>query len=177
MIVQRFLAIITTIMAATACPVSYAEAPANYWSVNYTGLDFTAANGEVISANGGLLKLGREFTNFFAIEIHGGQVKEGQSNAFGDQFEYRHTAAFGRINLPFNRFNVYLMGGAARVNLDTGLISDNDDFKAAGIGFDFFGSERTAFVLEYITYENDEEVTTDFINVGVKYHFDYAKFR
>lgn len=177
MLVQRFLAIIMAMIAAMACPVSYAEAPANYWSVNYTGLDFTAANGEDISSNGGLFKLGREFTDFFAIEIHGGIAKEGQANAFGDKFEYRHAAAFGRINLPFNRLNVYLMGGAAKVDIDTGLISDDDEFAAGAIGLDFFSSERTAFVLEFIRYENDDDVTTDFLNVGIKYHFDYPGFR
>jgi hypothetical protein len=162
--------------AAIFCLPVFAEPPGNYWGAGYTRISFTAANGEDMSTHGGTLRIGREFFDFFAIEVHAGLGRESQSNAFGDKFEYQQMAAFARLNLPYERFNFYLLGGSATVEIDTGPVTADETFAAGGAGMDFFGSERTALTLEFLRHE-ENDAATDLITIGVKHHFDFTPFR
>lgn len=183
---RSVLAALAGAAALGLCSPAFAQAPGNYWGFGYTGLEYaseftpigaTSSVTEKISTNGGTFKLGREFGKFFAIEAHVGYAKESQANAFGDKFEFAHGAAYARLNLPYERFNFYVMGGQAQADIDVGSFDDDDTYNAGGVGMDFFGSERTAFTLEYLRYQDSDDVEVDLITIGFKHHFNYAGFR
>lgn len=167
-------ALILSLMATTAA----AEQPRQYFAVH--GFEEVASEYEFDldddqGADGDLwrLKLGYQFGRFLAAELHYGFDGTG-----GDEPNLREGAVFGRLQLPYERVNVYALAGAGRVGGDFGEGRETETGPAMGLGIDLFGTERTAVALEYVHYQvGDDDRDYKAVTLGLKHHFDWPSFR
>lgn len=145
----------------------------------YYGLSITSAEADIVGLedNGLGLKLGREFGKFMAIEIHAGTVADSTDNILGDP-ELTYAAAFARLNLPFERVNLYALGGAASINFDFPGFDDTEVDRAVGVGLDLLANPNTAFTIEIMNYGTEDDLDLiEIVNFGFTHRFDFPGLR
>lgn len=145
----------------------------------YYGLSIASVEFDLVGLdNNGLgLKLGREFGKFLAIEVHAGTGAEGTENVLGDP-ELTYSAAFGRLNLPFERVNLYALGGAASINFDFTGFDDTEVDRAVGVGLDLLANPNTAFTIEIMNYGTEDDLDLiEIVNFGFTHRFDFPGLR
>lgn len=150
-----------------------AERPAQYWGITVGDYTFEHDDGDVTDITNAGLKGGYRLSRFFALEAHAGRSNSGSSNIV-ERPDLVYGAAFGRLDLPFERVNIYLLAGGATVSFDIGDGNDRESDVAAGLGIELFGSERTALTLDYMNYADG---LYDGISVGFVHHFNWPPFR
>lgn len=181
------------LILAVGTSVAFADRPNQYFGVNGFGpvaseakvkLEADIDDGAAVvsgesSGDVWRLKFGYEFHKFLGAEAHYGFSSNGDDTL-------REGALFGRFQLPFERLDVYFLAGAGRVGFSEGAYGP-----AAGVGIDFYGTERTALTLEYVHYElsdidadldgNEDRVDVDgeysAVTLGFTHHFDWPAFR
>lgn len=152
----------------------YADDSKFYYGLGLAGADFELASGNEISTHGLHFKLGREFGRFLSIETHLGLSADSTDNLLGDA-ELMYGGAFARLNLPFEKVNLYVLGGASTVKYSFSGLEDTESEAASGFGVDLFGNERTALTIEFLRYGTDN--TLDIISVGYMYRFEFPGLR
>lgn len=149
-----------------------------YYGLSLTANEFEAAG---VDMNGLGLKLGREFTQFFSVEIHSGIAADSTNNILGDP-ELTYSAAFARLNLPFERVSLYVLGGAATMDFDIPGFDDIVDAgeidRAAGFGMDLLANENTALTIEVVYYGNEDNLDEiEFLHFGYTHRFEFPGLR
>jgi opacity protein-like surface antigen len=127
----------------------------------------------------GILKLGYELANTFALELQYGAGFD--DDELNDQMYEVDAlgAAFLRISSggSFSDVRLYLLVGYAQTELkiDDVAPTDNDKYDgfAWGIGAEEFlkSVKDLAFVAEYLRYYDRDEVNIDAITLGFRYKF------
>lgn len=146
-----------------------------YWGIGYGSGDLETEGGFGLDTHGLGLKFGREFGQYISFEAHMGSGADSSENILRDP-EVSYGAAFLRMNLPFERVNLYAVGGLSRVSIDGGGAGNgSDEERAVGVGIDLFGSEVTALTIEKIRYGSD--TTFDVLSVGITRRFDWPGLR
>lgn len=164
--------------ALAAMPiVAGADRPPQYFGINggWYEIDTDApfeADGEFAN-----LRLGYELGRFLAFEARFGLELGNEASVAGTKVDPRMGAVFARLNLPFERVDLYFLGGAGRVSFNDGTGREREEWPAGGIGIELYGSERTAIVLEGVRYEGDDDGDYKAITLGFKHHFDWPRFR
>lgn len=168
---------------AFLCLVSFASAPAAAAGPDqYLGISVGAYEAEPPGASGERsetdvsMRLGYHFSDFVGVE---GRLGANAANIAGDDNSGRpateYAGLFLRLDLPFDRTNVYLLLGGAAVTFDGESVdSDEKDPVAGGLGIELYGSRDTAVVLEYMRYAED---SYQGIGLGLKHHFGMPSFR
>lgn len=163
--------------ALAAAPLAAsAERPPQYFGFNggWYELETDApfeADGDLVN-----LRLGYELGRFLAFEARLG-MGTGGANVGGTDLDTRMGAAYVRLNLPFEGVDVYALGGAARLSFNDGTGRQAEEWPAAGIGIELYGSERTGVVLEAVRYEGGDDGDYKALTLGFKRHFDWPQFR
>lgn len=129
------------------------------------------ADGEFVN-----LRLGFELGRFLGFEARFG-MDTGRTQVGGTHLDTRMGAAFARLNLPFEGVDVYALGGAGRVSFNDGTGRTREEWPAAGLGIELYGSERTAIVFEAVRYEGDDDGDYKAFTLGFKRHFNWPQFR
>lgn len=145
----------------------------------YYGLSITSAEADVVGMeNNGLgLKFGREFGKFMAIEAHAGTVADSSENLLGDP-QLTYSGAFFRLNLPFERVNLYVLGGAASMSFDVAGFDDDELDRAVGVGIDLLASENSALTIELMNYGTEDDMDIiEIANFGFTHRFDFPELR
>lgn len=164
--------------ALAAMPiVAGADRPPQYFGINggWYEIDTDApfdADGEFAN-----LRLGYELGRFVAFEARFGLELGNEASVAGTKVDPRMGAVFARLNLPFERVDVYFLGGAGRVSFNDGTGRQREEWPAGGIGIELYGSERTGVVLEGVRYEGGDDGDYKAITLGFKHHFNWPRFR
>jgi hypothetical protein len=145
-----------------------------YYGLGWAGADFELASGQEITSHGPHFKLGRELGRFLSIETHLGLSADDTNNLLGDP-EIMYGAAFVRLNLPFEKINLYVMGGASTVKYNFSGLEDTESEAAGGFGLDLFANERTALTIEFMRYGVDN--TLDITSIGFMHRFEFPGLR
>ncbi len=152
-----------------------AQTPRNYFGVFFNDAQLEASSGEEI--DGGNLggKLGYTINRWLGAEAHAG------ADFFNDNDDFNHTevgyvAAFMRLNLPYERINIFGLAGLASVKGDYGSQYD-DHFTdgAFGLGVELFGTKRTALSIQFMQYGIDDRYKS--FGLGIVHHFDWPAYR
>lgn len=164
--------------ALAAMPLAaLAERPPQYFGINggwfevQTDAPFED-DGEFVN-----VRLGYELGRFLAFEARFGMDTGSAKTSAGTYLDTRQGAVFARLNLPFEGVDVYALGGAGRVSFNDDTGRNAEEWPAAGLGIELYGSERTAVVLEAVRYEGDDEGDYKAYTLGFKRHFNWPQFR
>ncbi|HEX7027558.1 MAG TPA: outer membrane beta-barrel protein [Gammaproteobacteria bacterium] len=145
-----------------------------YYGLSLTSTDFELAG---VESNGIGFKLGREFGKYIMIEAHIGNSSESSDNLLGDP-DLTYSGAFLRLNLPFERMNIYVVGGAASINANLTGFDDSEVDRAVGFGFDLLASENSALTIEVIDYGTEDELELiETVQLGFTHRFDFPGLR
>ena len=164
----------TAILALSLCLTGPAIADSKfYFGVNWGEGDLVNVG---IEPSGIGFKFGREFGKFLAVEVHAA------SSALKSKYILRDPdvtviGAFGRLNIPFKRVNIYALGGQSKVEYDSGTLSADDVENAFGFGVDLLASEDSMLTLESMTYNRDNALEFKVTNLGFTHRFDFWGFR
>ncbi len=149
-----------------------AERPPQYWGVSLGQFELDDAGGNVTDTVNLGLQAGYKFTRFLGIEARGG-FESGDTSGALDEPDLQYGGGFVRLDLPYERVNVYLLLGGGQVNYDTVNGNVSESGPAGAIGIELFGSERSAVSLEYVRYAGDD-TTYDGLSLGFVHHFNWA---
>lgn len=167
---------VAAVLMISFCCIGQAQADDSRF---YYGLSIASIEADVLGIdNNGLgLKFGREFGKYLAIEVHAGTGAESADTVLGDP-ELTYSAAFARLNLPFERVNLYAMAGAASINIDFPGFDDSEVDRAVGFGIDLLANPNNALTIEILHYgTQDEQDLIDVVNFGFTHRFDFPGLR
>lgn len=150
-----------------------AERPPQYWGVSVGTFDLDDTNGNVTEITNAGFQLGYQSLSFLGAELRGG-FESGDTSGALDDPSLAYGGVFARLQIPYERVNVYALVGGGSVSFDNGAGSGEiHSGPAGGIGIEIFGSERSALSLEYIRYSSDD-TTYDGLSLGFVHHFNWA---
>lgn len=150
-----------------------AEKPAQYFGVSVGDYELEDEDNNLTETTNIGVKGGYRFSPFLAVELHAGSESGGASGAL-DEPNALYGGAFVRLDLPFERVNLYLLAGGAGVEYDVGTETESQSGAAGGVGIELYGSERTAITFEYMNYA---EEAYEGVSVGLVHHFDWPRLR
>lgn len=162
---------------SVVCAPAVAAGPNQYVGLSLGGFDAEPPGASGDSSETDVsLRLGYHFSDFVGVE---GRLGTNAANIEGDDDAGRpiteYAGLFLRLDLPFEKTNVYVLLGGSSVRFDDESVdSDDKDPVAGGIGIELYGSEDTALVLEYMTYAED---SYQGVGLGFKHHFNMPSFR
>jgi len=163
--------LLATPAIATAQPP--APVPAQYWGVNIGDFDFTN-NGASGNSTAIGLRGGYHFSDFLGVELRGGFDTGGDKGGLQESPDVIHGGAYVRLDLPFERVNVFFLGGTSVVRYDSVNGTKDTSDVSGGIGIELYGSDRTALTLDYMNYSDG---AYEGVSLGLVHHFDWPRFR
>lgn len=166
--------IILTLVLTLLSVQAFAEPPRQYFGVHYSDAQFRPDKGGSVDTLNINAKLGYVVNKYMGAELHvGTDVSNDSGSLEANSFQY--FAALARGNLPFHRVNVYGLLGLASVNADVRNIDGSYTGASLGAGIELYGTEATAFSIEYMQYGFEDVYRT--LGVGIIHHFDWPSFR
>ncbi|MDQ7074262.1 MAG: porin family protein [Gammaproteobacteria bacterium] len=127
------------------------------------------------------LRLGYHFADYLAVEGHVGWGSD-NTGVLLKSPNSRYASLFLRLDLPYDRVNLYLLAGGSYFESDvattTAIKKGNETSPAYGVGIELFGNRDTALTLEISRYlQNTVEDRYDSIGVGFVTHFGWPRLR
>ncbi len=159
-------------MLVAAPQGALAERPPQYWGVSLGTFELEDPNGNITETTNVGLQAGYKFTSFVGLEARGG-FESGETSGALDEPELTYGGGFVRVDIPYERVNLYVLLGGGQVTYDTASGDVSESGPAGGVGIELFGSERSAVSLEYINYSSDD-TTYDGLSIGFVHHFNWA---
>lgn len=164
--------------------IATADAPQNYWGMGIDGLDLEETQagvlpgGPELDMNGFNLRYGFWFPfDLIGVEIRIGNLAE-ESGTIVEDPEVRYAFGMGKVNIPFETVNLYVMGGVSKAYYDFNGVEDDDEDVVGGIGIELLGSETTGFTIEFLKYGvDDDAVEGKVITLGFNHRFELPGFR
>jgi len=137
----------------------------------YLGAGFT--DGSVNITNGGDKSLGTvsgvvglQLADFIGVELALGTGSD-QTGSILSEPLVTYQAALLRVGYRWNRTGVYLLGGQARLDVDSQLNNTNAG-NAFGFGINMFGNETTSLNFNYLDIDGGAFSTT---TIGFQHYF------
>lgn len=168
--------------------IAIADAPQNYWGMGIDGADFEAVDADGLTLmgipdrdmNGFNLRYGFWFPfDLIGVEIRLGRNSEQTGTLVGDP-EVGYIFGMGKVNIPFETVNLYVMGGISKVNYDFASTSQerNEEDIVGGVGIELLGSETTGWTVEFLKFGvDDDAVEGEIITFGFNHRFELPGFR
>jgi opacity protein-like surface antigen len=166
--------------------VAVADAPQNYWGMGIDGVDFEGmtTDGRTLMGsaerdmNGFNLRYGFWLPfDLIGVEVRIGNIAEESGTMVGDP-EVRYVFGMGKLNLPFERVNLYVLGGVSKVYYDFAGREQDDEDVVGGVGIELLGSETTGLTIEFLKYGvNDDDIEGEIITIGFNHRFELPGFR
>jgi len=159
--------------------VAEAPRPNSYIGFNVASSELSGATLGTVAMSNLNLRLGYHFADFFAVESHLGWGSD-NTGVLLKSPNSRYASLFLRLNLPFERVNVYLLAGGSYFETDvvttTAAKQGNETSPAYGLGIELFGNRDTALTLELARYlDSATQDRYDSVGVGFVTHFDWPR--
>lgn len=158
--------------------IAAADAPQNYWGMGVDGVDLADASGAELDMNGFNFRYGFWFPfDLIGVEVRIGSIAEETGTIVGDP-ELRYAFGLGKLNIPFETVNLYVMGGISLAYYDfAGTESDDEDI-VAGVGIELLGTETTGLTIEFLKYGMDDgAIEGEVMTIGFNHRFELPGFR
>jgi len=132
--------------------------------------------------DGGMIKFGYDFSNYFAIETHLGTstTNDDLAPTYTVGIDYLGFAG-ARFNLRYDHLTLYGLAGAGFTRITEKTPATTYETSkigpAYGVGLDFYGSKTTSISIAYIQYLDETDVNISSFQIGVKFYFDKPKIQ
>lgn len=110
--------------------------------------------------------IGLQLLDFIGIELEVGAASD-QVNSMLSEPLVQYQSAMLRLGYRWDRTGVYLLGGQARLDVDSSL-NPTDSGNAIGGGINLFGNETTALNLHVLRFDEGAFTTA---TIGFQYYF------
>lgn len=110
--------------------------------------------------------IGLQLLDFIGIELEVGAASD-QVNSVLSEPLVQYQSAMLRLGYRWDRTGVYLLGGQARLDVDSSL-NPTDSGNAIGGGINLFGNETTALNLHVLRFDEGAFTTA---TIGFQYYF------
>jgi len=147
-----------------------ADSPRSYFGIFYSDAQFDPDKGASSDYSNLNFKLGYDVSSYLGAELHLGTNVSTDSDRASDA---TYAAALIRGDIPLKHVNLYGLVGFGSVKADTPFFDDSYSDLAYGFGIEMFGTESTAFSIEYMQYGVDDIYKT--LGVGIVHHFDWPR--
>lgn len=137
----------------------------------YIGAGFS--DGSVDIANGGDKSLGTisasvglQLLDFISVEFAAGTASD-QTDSIVSEPLVSYQAALLRLGYRWDRAGVYVLGGQARLDIDS-QFNNSDAGNAFGFGINLFGNETTALNFQVLDFDDGAFTIA---TIGFQYYF------
>jgi len=137
-----------------------------YFGIGFTDGSIEMANTDDKSLGTVNATLGFQLLDFVGIELEVGSASD-QAGSIISEPLVQYQAALLRLGYRWDRAGFYLLGGQARLDVDSSLNS-TDAGTAFGLGMNLFGSETTALNLHVLNIDDGKFTTA---SIGFQYYF------
>lgn len=188
--IRNILLLLLALGSTSAAYAAEGGRSAWYFGLNATSFDFERSGlfNHSYNTHGYMGILGVDLGPYLAIEARGGQG-DSDKDANGLSLQAREvTAAYGRLNLPLDngKVVVYALGGFASINVkgELGAVTHSKTISGSsyGAGIELYGSQNTAFTVEYMRYLAnykyvdaslvlDDKFDVNAVSFGIVHHF------
>lgn len=165
---RRLLSCVILSLSLAAGSIAHAQS-AN--STLYYGLGFAESDirvpdeaDESLGTLSGLI--GWQFSDYFGVQVNLG-VASDESESILTEPLVSYAAALVRIGYRWDRVGVYLLGGAAGLDIDSDIV-ESDEGGAFGIGINLFGNETTSLNVNYLNIDDGAFTST---TIGFQHYF------
>jgi len=110
--------------------------------------------------------LGLQLLEYLGVELAIGSGSD-QTGSIISEPLVQYQAALLRLGYQWDRVGVYVLGGQARLDIDTSLNNSNSG-NALGFGINLFGSETTALNFHVLNFDEGAFTTA---TIGFQYYF------
>ncbi|HEY3486758.1 MAG TPA: outer membrane beta-barrel protein [Gammaproteobacteria bacterium] len=165
--------------ALWTCPLSvFADAPQNYWGMSYEGIDLEETAGTELDMNGFSVRYGLWFPfDLIAVEARIGFASEESGDIVGDPI-IKNYMGLAKANLPFEKVNLYAMGGVSKTYYNFDGVETDDDDVVGGMGIELLASETSGLTIEFLRYGVDEaDLEGTILSIGFNHRFELPGFR
>ena len=121
-------------------------------------------------------KFGREFGKYIAVELSASIAADDAEDIFKGP-EVKAVGGYLRLNLPLNRVNLYVLGGASRVQYDIPNPNLKDTEQAGGFGIDLLANEDNMLTIERVVYNYDSVLEYSVVHIGFTHRFNFSGLR
>jgi hypothetical protein len=154
-----------------------ADAPQNYFGMGIDSTDFDIVTGER-EMSGFNVRYGLWFPfDLIAVEVRIGAATETTNNLAGDP-QVRYALGLGKVNLPFEKVNLYAMGGVSKVLYNFGGVETDEEDIAGGVGIELLATETSGLTIEYLRYGiDDDPIDATVLTFGFNHRFGLPGLR
>ena len=110
--------------------------------------------------------VGLQLLDFLGVELEAGAASD-QVNSMLSEPQVQYQSAMLRLGYRWDRAAVYVLGGQARLDIDSDL-NNTDSGNAIGLGLNLFGNETTALNLHVLRFDEGAFTTA---TIGFQYYF------
>ncbi len=110
--------------------------------------------------------IGFQLLDFVGVELEVGAASDQVGSMLSEPL-VQYQAALLRLGYRWDRAGIYVLGGQARLDIDSSL-NNSDSGNAVGFGINLFGNEHTALNLHVLRM--DEGAFTS-ATIGFQYYF------
>lgn len=170
---RRLISCLILSLGLTAGSIAHAQGGN---STVYYGLGFAESNIDLPDGSGGNLEddlgtlsalVGWQFSDYFGVQLNLG-VASDEADSFLTEPLVSYAAALLRVGFRWDRVGVYLLGGTAGLAVDSGLIDDEEQGDAFGIGINLFGNETTSLNFNYLNIDDGAFTSA---TIGFQHYF------
>lgn len=146
------------------------ELPRQYFGISGSDAQLDVSDGvaDLGSLNG---KFGYMVNRFVGTELHMGTSVTIDGSSV-DAPSLHFVAPLLRLNLPFEKVNLYSLVGVASVRNNFSATEHYSDL-SFGFGMELYGTRSTALSFEYMRYGIDDVYKT--FGLGIVHYFDWPK--
>lgn len=137
-----------------------------YYGAGFTDGSVDVANGDDRSLGTVSAVLGLQFLDFLGVELAVGSGSDQSGSILSDPL-VTYQAVLLRLGYRWDRTGVYLLGGQARLDVDSDL-NNTDAGNAIGFGINLFGSEHTSLNFNFLNIDDGAFSTA---TIGFQYYF------
>jgi hypothetical protein len=148
----------------------FADSPRQYFGIFLSDAQFDPDKGSNTDYGNLNIKFGYDLTSFLGVELQAGTNVSTDNDKAGDT---NYAAGFIRGDLPYKFVNLYGLVGYGTVTADTPSFDDSVSDLAYGVGLELYGTDTTAFSIEYMQYGVDDIYKT--FGVGIVHHFNWPR--
>lgn len=110
--------------------------------------------------------VGLQLLDYIGVELQAGAASD-QVDSMLSEPQVQYQAAMLRLGYRWDRTAIYLLGGQARLDIDSDL-NNTDAGNVMGIGINLFGNETTALNMHVLRFDEGAFTTA---TIGFQYYF------
>lgn len=137
-----------------------------YYGAGFTDGSVDIANGSDKSLGTVSAVIGLQLADFIGVEFAAGSGSDQTGSILSDPL-VTYQAALLRLGYRWDRAGVYILGGQARLDIDS-QFNNSDAGNAFGFGINLFGNETTSLNFNFLEIDDGAFSTA---TIGFQYYF------